>query len=181
VHHGNGTQEMFWREPGVLYISTHQFPFYPDTGDLDEVGEGDGAGFTVNIPMSAGSGDAVYRAAFERIVLPIIESFAPELVLVSAGYDAATRDPLAQMQVSSDAFGWMARELARSAAKSTPRVALVLEGGYDLVSLETGLESSIVGMLARGDAPAPSIAAAGDDDAVDRAANEARKAWAAVG
>jgi acetoin utilization deacetylase AcuC-like enzyme len=183
VHHGNGTQEMFYREPGVLYVSTHQFPFYPGTGDLDEVGEGEGTGYTVNVPLSAGGGDAVYASAFERIVLPVLEAYAPELVLVSAGFDAAARDPLAQMEVSPEAFGWMARETARVADGAgkggAGRMALVLEGGYDLVALEASLQSAIGGMLG---SEAPVIAArAPDDDAVVRAARAAQKAWAAVG
>jgi acetoin utilization deacetylase AcuC-like enzyme len=190
VHHGNGTQEMFWRDPGVLYVSTHQFPFYPGTGDVSEVGEGAGTGFTVNIPLPAGGGDSVYRAAFQRVVLPVLESYAPELVLVSAGYDAAARDPLAQMELSAGAFGWMAEQLARVSARSTHRMALVLEGGYDLVSLEAGLRASIEGMLGgekdeRGD-PVP----ASEDErrrseegyeAVERAGREAKKTWGAVG
>jgi acetoin utilization deacetylase AcuC-like enzyme len=130
VHHGNGTQEMFWRDPSVLYLSTHQFPFYPGTGDLDEVGEGDGTGYTVNVPLEAGSGDAVYTSAFERVLLPVLEAYAPELVLVSAGFDAAARDPLAQMELSSQAYGWMARAVARATEGSSGgRMALVLEGG----------------------------------------------------
>jgi acetoin utilization deacetylase AcuC-like enzyme len=178
VHHGNGTQEMFWRDAGVLYVSTHQFPFYPGTGDIDETGEGDGAGYTVNIPLAAGGGDAVYASAFERIVLPVVESYAPELILVSAGFDASARDPLAQMQLSPDAFGWMARELARVAdASAQGRMALVLEGGYDLVALEAGLRSAVDGMLAR---RAAEVGRAPDDEGVARAARVAQKAWSSV-
>jgi len=181
VHHGNGTQEMFWREPGVLYVSTHQFPFYPGTGDVDEAGEGEGKGYTVNVPLAAGGGDAVYAAAFERIVLPVLEAYAPELVLVSAGFDASARDPLAQMQLSPDAFGWMARELARVAqASAGGRMALVLEGGYDLVALEAGMKSAIEGMLLD---RAPELPRAPDDAnemGVGRAARAAQRAWAAV-
>jgi acetoin utilization deacetylase AcuC-like enzyme len=177
VHHGNGTQEMFWRDPHVLYVSTHQSPFYPGTGDADEVGEGRGEGYTVNVPLAAGSGDAVYARAFERVVLPVVESYAPDLVLVSAGFDAAARDPLAQMELSANAFGWMARELARLAEGSARgRMALVLEGGYDLVALETGLAGSIAGMLSgRADGIVPT-----DDEGVARAALWAKKAWSHV-
>jgi acetoin utilization deacetylase AcuC-like enzyme len=178
VHHGNGTQEMFWRDPHVLYVSTHQFPFYPGTGDIDEVGEGEGHGYTVNVPLAAGGGDAVYASTFERIVLPVVESYAPELILVSAGFDAAARDPLAQMQLSPDAFGWMARELARAAdASARGRMALVLEGGYDLVALEAGLKSAIDGMLSD---RAAEPDRAPDDEDVARAARAAQKAWSAV-
>ena len=146
VHHGNGTQEMFLRDPRVLFMSTHQWPFYPGTGAARERGEGAGEGFTVNVPMTAHGGDGIYASAFEQVLLPIAAEYAPELVLVSAGFDAATRDPLAQMEVSSDAFGWMARALAGVADKSAKgRIALVLEGGYDLVALEAGLGQAIGG------------------------------------
>jgi acetoin utilization deacetylase AcuC-like enzyme len=177
VHHGNGTQEMFWSDPNVLYVSTHQSPFYPGTGDADEVGAGRGEGYTVNVPLAAGSGDAVYARAFERVVLPVVESYAPDIVLVSAGFDAAARDPLAQMELSSNAFGWMARELARLAGRSAGgRMALVLEGGYDLVALEAGLAGAIDGMLSgRADAIVPT-----DDEGVARAARWAKKAWSQV-
>ena len=132
-------------------MSTHQYPFYPGTGDATDVGEGAGEGFTVNVPLTAHGGDGVYRAAFEQVLLPIAEEYAPELVLVSAGFDAAVRDPLAQMEVTADAFGWMARALAEVAAKSAKgRIALVLEGGYDLVSLEAGLAQAIAGNRWRG-------------------------------
>jgi acetoin utilization deacetylase AcuC-like enzyme len=178
VHHGNGTQEMFWRDPHVLYVSTHQFPFYPGTGDVDEVGEGEGTGYTVNVPLAAHGGDAVYAAAFERIVLPVLDAYAPDLVLVSAGFDAAARDPLAQMELTPEAFGWMARALRRLAKP----VVLVLEGGYDLVALEAGLRSAVQGMT--GTAPGSAVeidpGAAADDERVARAAQTARKAWAGV-
>ncbi len=178
VHHGNGTQEMFWRDPGVLYVSTHQSPFYPGTGDVDEIGEGEGKGYTVNVPLAAGGGDDVYASAFERIVLPVLESYAPELVLVSAGFDAAARDPLAQMQLSPEAFGWMAAGIARVAAASAKgRMALVLEGGYDLVALEASIRSAIGGMLG---SPVAEPGRAADDEGVARAARAAQKAWAAV-
>ncbi len=177
VHHGNGTQEIFWTDPNVLYVSTHQSPFYPGTGDADEVGDREGVGYTVNVPLAAGAGDAVYAGAFERVVLPVVESYAPELVLVSAGFDASARDPLAQMELSANAFGWMARELARLAARSAKgRMALVLEGGYDLVALEAGLAGAIDGMLGgRAEPIAPT-----DDEGVTRAAQWAKKAWTHV-
>jgi acetoin utilization deacetylase AcuC-like enzyme len=178
VHHGNGTQEMFWRDPHVLYLSTHQAPFYPGTGEVGDVGEGDGKGYSVNVPLAAGGGDAVYASAFERILLPVIEAYAPELVLVSAGFDASARDPLAQMELSADAFGWMARQVARLAERSAKgRMALVLEGGYDLVALEAGLRSAIEGMLCD---RAFELPRAPDDASVLRAAEWARKSWPVV-
>jgi acetoin utilization deacetylase AcuC-like enzyme len=177
VHHGNGTQEIFWTDPNVLYVSTHQAPFYPGTGDADEIGDGGGRGYTVNVPLAASGGDTVYARAFERIVLPVVESYAPDLVLVSAGFDASARDPLAQMELSENAFGWMARELARLAGGSAGgKMALVLEGGYDLVALEAGLASAIDGMLAgRAAAIVPT-----DDEGVERAARWAKKSWSHV-
>jgi len=178
VHHGNGTQEMFWRDPHVLYVSMHQSPFYPGTGGVDEVGEGNGRGYTVNVPLAAGGSDAVYASAFERIVLPVVEAYAPQLVLVSAGFDASARDPLAQMDLSAEAFGWMARELGRLAdASAKGRMALVLEGGYDLVAVEAGMRSAIEGMVTgrAGDLPHGE-----DDPGVARAEEWAKKAWAAV-
>jgi acetoin utilization deacetylase AcuC-like enzyme len=180
VHHGNGTQEMFWTDPHVLYISTHQHPFYPGTGDAEEVGQGEGHGYTVNVPLVAGSGDVEYARAFERVVLPVVEAYAPELLLVSAGFDASARDPLAQMELSSNAFGWMARELARVTSASTKgRMALVLEGGYDLVALQAGLRSAVEGMLS---GIADDIVGDADEDAgIARAAEWARKAWSGVG
>ena len=148
VHHGNGTQEMFWRDPHVLYVSLHQFPFYPGTGAVEDVGEGEGRGFTVNVPLAAGGGDAVYRAAFDRIVSPVLEQYAPDLVLVSAGFDAATRDPLAEMHVTQRGYGYMTQRLVEQARKSARgRIALVLEGGYDLASLESGLEEALGAVL----------------------------------
>jgi acetoin utilization deacetylase AcuC-like enzyme len=179
VHHGNGTQEIFWTDPNVLYVSTHQYPFYPGTGEADEVGDADGKGYTVNVPLAAGGGDAEYASAFERIVLPVVADYAPDLVLVSAGFDASARDPLAQMELSPNAFGWMAREVARTTAATTQgRMALVLEGGYDLVALEAGLRSAIDGMLSL---HADDLRGNPDDEGIARAAEWAKKAWKSVG
>jgi acetoin utilization deacetylase AcuC-like enzyme len=176
VHHGNGTQEIFWRSPEVLYASLHQFPFYPGTGAANEVGEGDGHGFTVNVPLSAGGADDVYRSAFERAVLPVAAEFAPELVLVSAGFDASQRDPLAQMRLSAAAFGWMAKALRGVAdASAGGRIGLILEGGYDLVGLETGLSAAVAGAVrAEADDIAPPRAVPPE---VVRAAKVAARSW----
>ena len=182
VHHGNGTQEMFWKDPRVLYMSAHQHPFYPGTGDAKEIGEGAGEGFTVNVPLTAHGGDGVYAAAFDQVLLPIAEAYKPELVLVSAGFDAAIRDQLAQMEVSADAFGWMARKLAAVAAASAKgRIALVLEGGYDLVSLESGLAHAIEGITRTGTKPGgDEIAPAPVHEDVDRARRAAERVWGKV-
>jgi acetoin utilization deacetylase AcuC-like enzyme len=179
VHHGNGTQEMFVDDPHVLYVSTHQFPFYPGTGEVHETGAGDGKGFTINVPLLAGGGDGVYRAAFEQVILPVLEAYRPELVLVSAGFDASARDPLAEMALSADAFGWMARALRGVADVSAEgRIALVLEGGYDLVALEAGLLASIKGAV---EGTALDIARSPDSEDVARASKVAREAWKTVG
>lgn len=178
VHHGNGTQDMFWRDPGVLFVSLHQFPFYPGTGAAHEVGEGDGKGFTTNIPLGAGGGDALYRGAFQRVVRPILEAYRPELVLVSAGFDAAARDPLAQMEVSDDGFAWMTRQLAEVAdAHAKGRMLMLLEGGYDLVALEGGLRAAagaMAGLPASTSSPADATPSHPD---LQRAATHAAPFW----
>lgn len=175
VHHGNGTQEIFYNDPNVLYLSTHQHPFYPGTGAADERGAGNGEGFTVNVPLSSGGGDAIYRGAFERIVLPVLDEYKPDLILVSAGFDAALRDPLAEMTLTTDAFGWMALKLRELADKhSEGRIGLVLEGGYDLPSLEAGLLSAISAMSLQGTSE---IARDVDADDLRRASKAAQRVW----
>jgi len=160
VHHGNGTQDIFWDDGRVLYLSLHQFPFYPGTGAAEEVGTGEGKGATVNVPLSAGANDATYSAAFHEIVEPVLHEFAPELIIVSAGFDAHERDPLASMRVSAQGFATMARSVARAAAASAKgRVAVLLEGGYDLGALEDSLFATL-SALASGDgthAPLPPL------------------------
>ena len=179
VHHGNGTQDAFFDDPSVLYVSTHQFPFYPGTGAASETGEGEGKGYTVNVPLTAGGGDGVYRAAFERVILPVLEEYKPQLVLVSAGFDASARDPLAEMTLSADAFGWMVRALRGVADKSAEgRIALVLEGGYDLVALEAGLLAATRGIV---DGTALEIARTPDHEDLERATRAAHEAWKTVG
>jgi len=176
VHHGNGTQEMFLRSPEVLYLSLHQFPFYPGTGAAQETGEGEGRGFTVNVPLSAGGGDDVYRSAFEQTVLPVAMEYAPDLVLVSAGFDASLRDPLGQMRLSPEAFGWMGKKLRDVAdASAGGKIGLLLEGGYDLVGLQAGLAASIAGVV-RGEAADIAQSAETPED-VAHAVSYARRGW----
>jgi len=141
VHHGNGTQEMFYEDPSVLYVSLHQWPFYPGTGAASDSGRSEGLGYTLNIPLSAGADDRVYEAAFERLVAPIAEQYAPGLLLLSAGFDAHERDPLAQMSLTEEAYAMMVRKLL--AAVGTIPVGLILEGGYDLAGLSSGLQRSV--------------------------------------
>ena len=136
VHHGNGTDAIFRDDDSILFVSLHQWPFYPGSGGPD-----DQADTTVNIPLRAGSGDEEYLEAFERVVAPAVERFEPELVLVSAGFDAHTADPLADMRVSEDGF----RELARRCRAMCARVGAVLEGGYDLETLPTLVDAALSG------------------------------------
>ncbi|MGZ4380623.1 MAG: histone deacetylase family protein [Gaiellaceae bacterium] len=138
VHHGNGTQAMFWDDPTVLFVSLHQWPFYPGSG-----GPADQNDTTLNIPMSAGSGDDEYLHAFEHTVAPAIARFDPELLLVSAGFDAHVDDPLSEMEVTEAGF----RELARQAKGFAPRVAAVLEGGYNLETLPDLVAATLDGFV----------------------------------
>lgn len=148
VHHGNGTQDIFYADPRVLYVSLHQMPLYPGTGRGDEMGAGDGAFANLNVPLSPDATDATYASAFERAVVPAIERFAPELVLLSAGFDAHARDPLAAMRVTDAGYQWMASALAAAARPSAAgRIAVVLEGGYDLSAIETSLFATIQGLV----------------------------------
>jgi|SRR5450759_1772770 acetoin utilization deacetylase AcuC-like enzyme len=132
AHHGNGTQHSFWDDPSVLYFSTHQFPFYPGTGAADELGGPQARGRTVNVPWPAGMGDAEYLAAFDRVLLPIARIFRPEIVLVSAGFDAAEGDLLGEMRVTPQGFAAMT---ARLMGLAGGRVVLALEGGYNLEAI----------------------------------------------
>ncbi len=139
VHHGNGTQHSFESDPDVLYISTHQFPFYPGTGDFGEDGEGRGRGTTLNIPMPAGCGDAEYIGVVDRLVVPAALGFAPDIILVSCGFDAHRDDPLASMEVSLEGYRAMASTMrALSDMLCEGRLVHVLEGGYALRGVREG-------------------------------------------
>jgi acetoin utilization deacetylase AcuC-like enzyme len=147
VHHGNGTQDIFWEDPSVLYVSLHQYPWYPGTGALEDSGTGEGRGTTVNIPLPAGTGDGVYLQAMERIVVPAVGDFRPDLIWVSAGYDAHTRDPLAMMQMSTGGFGAMTSLLVEAAAHLCEgRLLVTLEGGYDLEALASSVLATLEAM-----------------------------------
>jgi acetoin utilization deacetylase AcuC-like enzyme len=147
VHHGNGTQDIFWEDPRVLYLSLHQYPWYPGTGALEETGAGAGAGATVNVPLPAGTGDAVYLAAAGRVVEPVLRAFRPDLILVSAGFDAHLRDPLALMEMSAGAFAALtARLAALSEEVCGGRMIMTLEGGYDLEGLSSSFVASLEAM-----------------------------------
>ena len=140
LHHGNGTQHTFWEDPTVLYFSAHQYPFYPGTGSIEEIGGGAGRGFTVNVPLPPGCGDAEYLEAFDRVLLPVAREFAPDLVLVSAGFDAAEGDPLGSMRISPSGYAQMTE---RVGALARGRVVLALEGGYDLEAISRSAEACL--------------------------------------
>jgi acetoin utilization deacetylase AcuC-like enzyme len=148
VHHGNGTQWSFYDDPSVLFVSSHQYPFYPGTGAASDVGAGGGAGFTVNLPFQAGATDVDYDAAYTRIVVPVLEQFRPEILLVSAGFDAHMDDPLAGMRLTSPYFGRLMGMLAGVADRVCQgRLVAVTEGGYDLAALASSLRASLRALL----------------------------------
>jgi acetoin utilization deacetylase AcuC-like enzyme len=133
LHHGNGTQDIFWERADVFYFSTHQYPHYPGTGRLAERGQGSGKGTTANVPLPAGSGDMAFRTIFEEAFLPLLERFSPDGILVSCGFDPHWRDPLGQLAWSAKGMGELIRDLARWADRHCGgRVVVFLEGGYDL-------------------------------------------------
>jgi len=156
VHHGNGTQAMFYGDRRVLYVSSHQWPFYPGTGGVDEVGEGEGRGFTVNLPLPAGQGDAEYARIYREIVEPIGRAFNPELVLVSAGFDAHRDDPLAGMALTPAGYAEImdvCLGIASGAARG--RTVVVVEGGYGLPALAYSAAAVVRALL--GEPPAEPV------------------------
>lgn len=148
VHHGNGTQDIFYADGQVLYLSVHQSPFYPGTGAARETGEGEGKGFTVNIPLPARSGEDLYAAAFAGFFLPVLREFRPGLILISAGYDAHADDLLGGMQLKSASFGRFASMLSAVAREvEAAPLALLLEGGYNLRALTESVAATAKGLV----------------------------------
>jgi len=145
AHHGNGTQEIFYSDPRVLMISIHQWPLYPGTGLEEEIGELDGQGFTVNIPLPPGSTGSTYRSALDKIVVPLVEDFRPDWVLVSAGFDAHREDPLTDMGLTSGDFADLTANLFNLAPKS--RCIFFLEGGYNLQALTDSVSASFASIM----------------------------------
>ena len=144
VHHGNGTQAAFYADPTVLYVSTHQYPYYPGTGAAGETGEGPGQGFTLNLPLAAGATDEVYEAAYASRVVPTLEVFAPDIILVSAGYDAHKLDPLASMRLTTEGYARVIGIVADAGRRLCHgRTAWVTEGGYHLGALQECLHATI--------------------------------------
>ena len=145
VHHGNGTQAMFWEDPDLLYASSHQSPCYPGTGARHECGC---AGNVVNVPLAPYSDGPAFRTAWERTILPAVEQFGPELLIVSAGFDAHKVDPLAQLQVETSDFAWLTTELVELAGRCCGgRIVSVLEGGYDLTALGASAAAHVRGLM----------------------------------
>lgn len=145
VHHGNGTQDIFWSDPSAMYCSTHQMPLFPGTGASGERGDHD---TIVNAPLASGDGSAKFRAAFDNLILPQLQKFAPELVIISAGFDAHRRDPLASLNLDAEDFGWVTRKLM-DVADSTAggRIVSVLEGGYDLQGLKESVAAHVTALM----------------------------------
>jgi acetoin utilization deacetylase AcuC-like enzyme len=144
VHHGNGTQWVFYDDPSVLYVSSHQFPYYPGTGAADEIGTGTGRGFTVNLPLAAGATETDYDRVYSAVAAPILLTYKPELIVVSAGFDAYKDDPLAAMRLEAGYFGTLTARLAAIAnACCGGRLVVVTEGGYDLQGLADSVRATV--------------------------------------
>jgi acetoin utilization deacetylase AcuC-like enzyme len=148
LHHGNGTQHSFYNEPRVLYFSTHQYPYYPGTGSLQEIGRGEGEYYTINVPLNIGAGDASFVRIFRKILQPVALEFKPELILLSAGFDTYFQDPLGGMRVTPEGFAAMARILLNIAETCCQgRFVAVLEGGYHVVGLTKSVKAVLEEML----------------------------------
>ncbi len=183
VHHGNGTMHSFYKSERVLYLSIHQYPHYPGTGRVEEIGSGPGAGYTVNVPLPAGQGDDDYAAVVERVLRPVVLGYRPQLLLVSAGFDIARDDPLVGMDVTPAGFARMTEALLALSADCCPgRLVFVLEGGYDLHALSGGV-SAVLSTLAQGSAAGPARAPGQGPSAetravIDAVARALRPYWA---
>jgi acetoin utilization deacetylase AcuC-like enzyme len=154
VHHGNGTQALFWDRPEVLYVSLHRFPFYPGTGNWNEAGGGRGEGRTLNLPLPAGMGDADYDVLLAQVVEPVVDAFAPELIIVSAGFDTYIDDPLGGMRVTADGYLAQSARIWRWAERHCPgQVVFVLEGGYHPTGVSEGVFAALRAM--RGEVGSP--------------------------
>ena len=149
VHHGNGTQDIFWNDPTVMYLSVHQYPFYPGTGAPTEIGGPNALGATVNVGLAAGSGDRDYLAALDDVLIPAMTRFAPDIIFVSAGFDAFVQDPLAGMVVTRAGFAAMARRVRACADEiCSGRIVFTMEGGYDLGGLAGGMTEVLTALTA---------------------------------
>jgi acetoin utilization deacetylase AcuC-like enzyme len=178
VHHGNGTQWSFYGDPAVLFISSHQYPYYPGTGAAGDIGTEAGTGFTVNLPMAAGATDADYERVYAKIAFPILRQFRPELVLVSAGFDAHMDDPLGGMRVTAPYFGRLTAALVKVADECCQgRVVAVTEGGYDLTGLAESLRMTIAALDGKTDFGAPSGATPRADATIEAVTPHLSDRW----
>jgi acetoin utilization deacetylase AcuC-like enzyme len=148
VHHGNGTQALVGDDPNILFISSHQYPFYPGTGSIHEIGQGDAEGTIINIPLQQGVGDEGFKTIYENIIIPSLRRFKPDLILVSAGYDAHWDDLLANLSLSLEGYDWISRKLIGAADEiCSGKIVFFLEGGYNLEALSYGVANTIRGLL----------------------------------
>jgi len=169
LHHGNGTQRAFYSDPAVLFFSSHQHPYYPGSGNVDETGTGKGAGFTINAPFPRGFGDAEYFHIYSTILKPVALEYKPELVLVSAGFDPYVKDPLGGMKVTGEGFGALAGIIRDITAATCPgKLLFTLEGGYNFEGLRNGVKA-VLQTLAHGASSAPARAHSPEADDVKRA------------
>jgi acetoin utilization deacetylase AcuC-like enzyme len=170
LHHGNGTQHSFEDDPSILYFSTHQYPFYPGSGANDEVGIGDGKGFTVNVPLSMGYGDGEYTAIFETVLKPVALQFDPDIILVSAGFDIHGSDPLGGMRVTPPGFAALTSSIMDVAETCCGgRIVFTLEGGYDLTGLRDSIKAVLRELAGLSDTDHRVIASQADQGALDQA------------
>ena len=179
VHHGNGTQDLFWNDPSVLYVSTHQWPSYPGTGGASEVGGPGARGATVNVPLPPGATGDVLREAFDRIVTPAVDAFSPTWVLVSAGFDAHRDDPLADLVLSAGDFAELAGIVA-GYAPEPGRLIIFLEGGYDIDALRASVAATLgrlVGAPGPGADQAPTSGGPGSDHVARTLARRHAALW----
>jgi acetoin utilization deacetylase AcuC-like enzyme len=183
LHHGNGTQNSFYDDHGVLYFSTHQFPYYPGTGSFDETGRGEGRGFTVNVPLSGGQGDSDYIQIFKRILKPVSLQFKPQLILVSAGFDTYFGDPLGSMNVTPKGFARLTRLLLEIADRNCQgRIVFALEGGYDLEGLKESVKAVLKelrgeSILGEEEANFEDVSSPSVDSVIDRVAGIHKGFW----
>lgn len=175
VHHGNGTQSIVGPDPDVLYVSVHQEHHYPFEGDVEDI-ELDAVGTNVNVPLPYGTAGDVYRSAWDELAVAVLGQFAPDWVLISAGYDAHVDDPLAGLRLTSADFGWLAARVAE--AHPANRIVVALEGGYDLVALEESAAATVQGLAGVGDFPASDLVSpASASSALDTALRAAGRHW----
>jgi acetoin utilization deacetylase AcuC-like enzyme len=178
LHHGNGTQRAFFDDPGVLFFSSHQYPYYPGSGGVHEVGSGKGEGYTVNAPFPPGFGDAEYVSVYTNILAPIALEYKPELVLVSAGFDPFVKDPLGGMKLTGEGFGALA-DIVQDIARQTcdGKVLMTLEGGYHPEGLRNGVRAVLQTLTGR-PAPVPTNAPSSDaDEVIARIVSVHKKYW----